>query len=90
MLKTLGMWYTVINLQGLRLTWEFLVAKDATQDALIGTNLLKKYQATVSFTDSSCSLLGRHFPLSALDSHVEVHEVVEKNLMVLPRREVSE
>uniref|UniRef100_A0A803JQA1 Peptidase A2 domain-containing protein n=1 Tax=Xenopus tropicalis TaxID=8364 RepID=A0A803JQA1_XENTR len=71
-MHVIGKWKTVVTIQNLHLAVEFVVAKDALQDALAGTDFLQQYAGTINIADRSCTLMGRKFSLIASDDGAEI------------------
>uniref|UniRef100_A0A803JFV2 Gypsy retrotransposon integrase-like protein 1 n=1 Tax=Xenopus tropicalis TaxID=8364 RepID=A0A803JFV2_XENTR len=88
-MHVIGKWKTVVTIQNLHLAVEFVVAKDALQDALAGTDFLQQYAGTINIADRSCTLMGRKFSLIASDDGAQIQRVVvDKNTVIPPRSEV--
>ena len=58
-----GSWSTVMNMDSLNLTLDFVVANESDQCALIGTDFLVKYGAVPDLRNKTCCVLGKQIPL---------------------------
>lgn len=83
-LSVLGSWFTVINNDGLNLTWDFVVASDTDQCALIGTDFLVKYGAILDLRKKTCCVLGMQILLIFRGEAGGVCKVVVMNDTIFP------
>ncbi|XP_001519377.3 retroviral-like aspartic protease 1 [Ornithorhynchus anatinus] len=70
-LKILGIWDTVITLGKLEMNAQFLVADEATEEAIIGTDVLQDHGAILDFKHRTCTLKGKKFRLLPVGGSLE-------------------
>ena len=85
-LSVLGSWSTVMNIDGLNLTWEFVVTSDADQYALVGTEFLLKYESVLDLRKKTCCVLGEKIPLIFRGGEGGVCKVGVMNDTIIPSR----
>ncbi|XP_038603102.1 retroviral-like aspartic protease 1 [Tachyglossus aculeatus] len=70
-LKILGVWDTVVTLGKLEMDAQFLVAGEAAEEAIIGTDLLQDHGAILDFKHHTCTLKGKKFRLLPVGGSLE-------------------
>lgn len=80
-LSVLGSWSTVMNINGLKLTGDFVVASDADQCALIATDFLVKYGAVLDLQKKTCCVLGKWITLIFREEAWRVYKVMTDTII---------